>query len=121
MRVVIINDDEPQLRAMQEWVSHAGHEVLTFGRFEPAKTYLATAQTDVVVTDVRLGAFNGLHLVMVAKGGHPETTAIVLAGSEDSVLRRDAANLGARFCLKPIGSEQLLRAIDPAAGESAED
>jgi two-component system cell cycle response regulator len=117
MRVVIVNGDEPLLLAMREWIVGAGHEVVTFGRFEPAKTYLATAHTDALVTDVRLGAFNGLQLVMIAKHGHPETTAVVLSNAEDPVLRNDAANIGACFCVKPIDSEQLLHGIHGAASE----
>jgi DNA-binding NtrC family response regulator len=117
MHVVIVDNDEPMLRAMQKWITDSGHEVVTFGQFEPARNFLATAHTDVLVTDVRLGPFNGLQLVMVAKRRRPEVTAIVLS-LEDPVLRHDAANIGACFCVKPIGSDQLLHGIRGAAGQS---
>lgn len=111
MRVVIVDDNEPLLRAMEECVAGAGHDVVAFGQFESAKTYLATTQFDVLVTDVRLGAYNGLQLAMFAKLEHPETTAIVLSGFDDPVLRKDAASIGARFCVKPVGTEALLDGI----------
>jgi len=111
MRVVIVDDNEPLLHAMEQCVASAGHDVVVFAQFESAKTYLATTQFDVLVTDVRLGAYNGLQLAMFAKLEHPETTAIVLSGFDDPVLRKDAASIGARFCLKPVGTDALLDGI----------
>jgi DNA-binding NtrC family response regulator len=111
MRVVIVDDNEPLLRAMEQCVARAGHEVVAFAQFEPAKSYLATTQFDVLVTDVRLGAYNGLQLALFAKLEHPETTAIVLSGFDDPVLRRDAASIGARFCVKPVRQDALLNGI----------
>jgi DNA-binding NtrC family response regulator len=118
MRVVIVDDNEPLLRAMEQCVAGAGHDVVAFGQFESAKTYLATTQFDVLVTDVRLGAYNGLQLAMFAKLEHPETTAIVLSGFDDPVLRKDAASIGARFCVKPVGTDALLDGIANTSPQS---
>jgi DNA-binding NtrC family response regulator len=118
MRVVIVDDNEPLLHAMEQCVASAGHDVVVFAQFESAKTYLATTQFDVLVTDVRLGAYNGLQLAMFAKLEHPETTAIVLSGFDDPVLRKDAASIGARFCLKPVGTDALLDGIASPPSQS---
>jgi two-component system, response regulator YesN len=112
MRVVIVDDNIPLLEALGQLVTRAGHDVTTFSGFLPAKKYLETARVDVLLTDVRLGAFNGLQLVMTVKKDYPETSAIVFSGFEDPVLRRDAAKLGATFCLKPVAAEQLLHSIE---------
>ena len=114
MRVVIVDDNVVLLQAMEQFVVGAGHQVVAFAQFEPAKTYLATTPFDVLVTDVRLGAYNGLQLAMFAKLEHPETTAIVLSGFDDPVLRKDAASIGASFCLKPVGTVALLEGIENA-------
>jgi DNA-binding NtrC family response regulator len=111
MRVVIVDDNVPLLEAMRDCVTRAGHEVVSFSEFQAARNYLATAQTDVLITDIRLGAFNGLQLVLIAKFKHPGTSSIVLSGFEDPVLRHDAATMGALFRLKPIGTDQLLDGI----------
>ena len=115
MRVVIVDDNVPLLETMREFVARAGHEVTAFSEFQAARSYLGTAQTDVLITDIRLGAFNGLQLVLIAKLKHPTTSAIVLSGFEDPVLRHDAASMGALFRLKPIGTDQLLDGIQNAA------
>jgi DNA-binding NtrC family response regulator len=112
VRVVIVDDNIPLLEALGQLVERAGHDVMMFSGFLPAKKYLETARIDVLVTDVRLGAFNGLQLVMTAKKDYPETSAIVFSGFEDPVLRRDAAKMGAAFCLKPVAAEQLLHSIE---------
>jgi DNA-binding NtrC family response regulator len=118
MLVVIVDDNEALLRAMEQSVTAAGHHVIAFAQFEAAKTYLATTPFDVLVTDVRLGAYNGLQLAMIAKLEHPEATAIVLSGFDDPVLRKDAANIGATFCLKPVGTVALLEGIANAPERS---
>lgn len=112
MRVVIVDDDQHTLRRLQDGFVGAGHDVVAFGRFDLAKRYLAGNRPDVLVTDVRLGAFNGLQLVILAKLDQPDMTAFVLSRDEDCVLRKDAASMGACFHVKPIETSQLLIEIE---------
>ncbi len=67
---------------------------------------------DVLITDVRLGAFNGLQLVVRAKSISPDVVAVVLTGFDDHVLHQEAVGVGAHFLLKPIRVEQLLQLLD---------
>jgi len=67
---------------------------------------------DLVVADVRLGAFNGLHLAMRAIwSGIP---AIVL-GFEDGVLRREAAAMGAAYLAGRVDPRGLLAMVESLA------
>jgi DNA-binding NtrC family response regulator len=109
--VMLVDDDESLLRLVTAWLKTAGYEVEAFDHFETAKTRLKDFTPDVLITDVRLGDFNGLQLVMFAKLEHPEITAVVLTGFEDPVLRRDASAAGATYLVKPVRTEQLLEAI----------
>lgn len=109
--VLIVDDDEAMLRLITTWVVGAGHQVTSFGQFAEAKTYLATAKPDAIIADVRLGAFNGLQLVIQAKLEHPEITAIVLTGFYDAVLSGEVSKLGASYLVKPITSDQLLEKL----------
>jgi DNA-binding NtrC family response regulator len=101
-RVVLVDDDEALLQVLAIGLEHAGCEVIAFGRFEDAKKYLATVTPDVLITDVRLGGSNGLHLVVMSKLSHPEMTAVVMTGYDDVVLKKDAAAVGAHYVVKPI-------------------
>jgi len=61
---------------------------------------------EVLVTDVRLGPYNGLHLVAVARVEFPRTVAIVIGG-QDHVLEVEAAGRGARYLLAPVTPREL--------------
>ena len=107
-QVLIVDDDEAVLGMFTGILRNAGHEVKPFSRFEAAKAYLSTVKPDVLISDVRLGAFNGLQLVVYAKLEHPDMIAIVLTGFDDPVLRTEADNAGALYLVKPIESQRLL-------------
>jgi DNA-binding NtrC family response regulator len=109
--VLIVDDDEAMLRLITTWVGGAGHQVVSFDQFGDAKSYLTTTTPDVIIADVRLGAFNGLQLVIQAKLEHPEITAIVLTGFYDPVLSGEVSKLGATYLVKPITSDQLLEKV----------
>ena len=111
--VLMVDDDEAVLDMFTGLLRQAGHEVTSFSRFENAKAYLSVAKPDVLISDVRLGAFNGLQLVVFAKLQHPEMIAIVLTGFDDPVLRTEAAHAGASYLVKPTDSERILDLIDP--------
>ena len=66
----------------------------------------------MLISDVRLGAFNGLQLVVYAKLEHPDMIAIVLTGFDDPVLRTEAAHAGASYLVKPIESQRILDLVD---------
>ena len=110
-RAMIVDDDKATLRLVKNWLVGMGFVVDAFDEFGPAKRHLTESTPNVLITDVRLGAFNGLQLVVFAKLAHPEIVAIVLTGFEDPVLRKDAADAGAVYLAKPIRAEQLIEVI----------
>ena len=111
-RVVLVDDDDAQLDIVTQFLSRAGHEVVTFSQFPAAKDYLTNERTDVVITDIRLGAFNGLQLVIQAKVGNRRTLAIVLTWFDDPVVQAEAAKAGAEYMVKPVNIEELLARIE---------
>ena len=113
MRVMLVDDDPALLTLMKGWAMRAGHEAIGFSRFDAAKDYLATTTPDALIADVRLGAFNGLQLVVQAKLDHPELIAIVLTGYDDPVLRKEANATDAHYLVKPVDAEQVLSCLKP--------
>jgi DNA-binding NtrC family response regulator len=109
---VVVDDDASVLRLLRDLLTGAGFEVEAFNDFQEAKERLRTGGVRVLITDVRLGAFNGLQLVVRAKATSPDIVAVVLTGFDDHVLHQDAVGVGAHFLLKPIHVEQLLQLID---------
>jgi DNA-binding NtrC family response regulator len=109
---IVVDDDAGVLRLLKDILTNAGFTVETYDDFGAAKDRLGTSGVRVLITDVRLGAFNGLQLVVKAKSTSPDATAIVLTGFDDQVLHQDAVGVGAHFLLKPVRSEQILQLLD---------
>jgi DNA-binding NtrC family response regulator len=66
-------------------------------RFESARRRLAASPYDLLVTNIRLEEFNGLHLVYLVKLSGFPTRAIVHDAETDLGLARDAQTAGAFF------------------------
>ena len=111
--VLIVDDDRAILGLVEQWLTAAGYSVVACDRFETAKQHLADAQPDVLLTDVRLGAFNGLQLVILAKEMGPHT-AVVMSAFDDPMLRKDANLCGAGYLAKPFTRDQVLAALEEA-------
>jgi FixJ family two-component response regulator len=83
--------------------------------FATAKQYL-DEQPAVLISEVRLGEYNGLHLALRAQGrGVPA----VLIGEPDSVLQREATQLGATYLAGVLDAQRLLSVIQPLTETAA--
>ena len=109
---ILIADDDPSIRAwLTRLLGDAGYRVVAAGSVEEAKKTLISdggSRPDLLITDVRMGAFNGLQLVAMDPRHIP---AIVMTGHDDPVVEADARQLGAEFLLKPLDPAFLLRLV----------
>ncbi len=87
--------------------------VVACDSFERARQKLKDQPFDALITDVRLGAFNGLQLAVMARDMYPNMRLIVFSGFDDPVLRSDAEQIGATYLVKPVASGELLKLLDP--------
>lgn len=109
--VLLVDDDPAVLQLVRQWLSSAGYTVIACDRFETAKQHLAAQAPDILVTDVRLGAYNGLQLVILAKQQGPQVAAVVMSAFDDPTLRKEAAQSGAGYVNKPCTRDQVLTAV----------
>jgi two-component system response regulator AtoC len=107
-RVLIVDDDEVYLDGMKELLEEAGYEVFLATSFEEGRQKLRDRSPDLLIIDVRLGAFNGLQLIST---GQLHIPTIVVTGFDDTVLRADAGGFGASYVVKPIKPSALLALI----------
>jgi DNA-binding response OmpR family regulator len=107
--ILIVDDDRATREGLARLLADDGYRVLTADTFERAVDVLKTRMPDLVLLDVRLGEFNGLQLLVTSPRPVP---AIVITGYADSVLERDARNMGAEFLVKPITHDRLVEMID---------
>ena len=113
-KVLVVDDDRQVLRYLCEVLDEAGYDTTSCDRFMDAKTLLGSTPPDLLITDIRLGAYNGLQLAFFARDRHPGIHIIVLTGYEDPTLRETAASSGALFLVKPVRRETLLGAVASA-------
>lgn len=115
-KILIVDDDPALLEALERAFRDAGEDVVARGSFEDARKALRTTSFDALITDVRLGAFNGLQLAVMARDAHPDIRLIVFSGFDDPVLRSDAEQIGAVYLVKPVTSSQLLEILRRVPG-----
>ena len=108
-RVLIVDDDEVYLEGMKELLEDAGYVVDLASSFDDGKQQLREHSPDLLIIDIRLGAFNGLQLIST---GRVRIPAIVVTGFDDTVLRADADGFGASYVVKPIQPAALLELIE---------
>jgi CheY-like chemotaxis protein len=110
--ILIVDDDPATLVGMVALVEGAGHSALGAADYAEGRRLLTQLPIDLVVVDVRLGAYNGLQLIVLAQSLPTPPAAIVTSGFEDHVLQEEARHLGAPFLLKPIDPALLLLEIE---------
>ena len=91
-------------------LSGLGFRVMASDTFQDARAKLTTPLA-LMVTELRLGEYNGLHLVLRGKSSHPQLAAIVTSHIDDPVLYEEAERLGAIFVLKSVGAHQFRAAV----------
>lgn len=110
-RLILAVDDDPRaLKALADLLTIFGYRVITASTFEEARRLLDEQPPDLLITDLRLGSYNGLQLVIRDRLKRPEMPCIVLTGYDDPVLKADTEKHGAVFMVKPIDPPEF-RAI----------
>lgn len=116
-RVLIV---EPDLETRRLLMSAAGKvaDVVCQPTFAAARQYvLSGAQIDFLVTNVRLGDYNGLHLVYLAAGRDTPPRSIAYTDTRDPGLAREARRAGAFYDTRTslvLAIATYLRAALPA-------
>lgn len=112
--LLIVSTDPSVLAGRTSALTAAGYTISASAGFPDARQILAAGTSpDVLITDVRLGPYNGLHLVAIARVEHPRTLGIVV-GQADPVLEAEARGLAARYLISPLSGSDLVTAVADA-------
>ena len=115
-KILIVDDTTATLGALAELLSNAGFAVATAENFEEAKRKIDQEEPDLLIVDIRLGPYNGLHLVVRERLAHPERPVIMTTGFPDALLEAEARRYGAEFLEKPIRSAELIALVRKLLG-----
>jgi DNA-binding response OmpR family regulator len=116
LRVLIVDDDTDLLNVLEEALRRGGLVPVIHNTFERGRDALHAAPFDALLTDIRLGPFNGLQLAIEARELQPGIRIVVFSGFDDPVLRAQAEDIGATFVTKPALPSMLLRELTSSGG-----
>jgi len=95
-RILLVDGDDVT-RALVEIAAAPLAHVESHRRFETARARLIGGTFDFLVTNVRLGAYNGLHLVYLGSMDPDRPRAIVYSDGDDAGLAREVQRAGAFY------------------------
>jgi DNA-binding response OmpR family regulator len=116
-RILVLDDDEHALSGIVELLRDAGHHVTGAATYDAAKRLLQVSPFDLLVSDVRVRSFNGLHLVMQTRAEHPETAIIIITGYDDPLIELEAHRYRADLVRKPIRPAEFLQRVNEALAQ----
>jgi DNA-binding NtrC family response regulator len=106
--VLIVDDDGATRRGLAQLLVQAGYEATAVGTFDEARRIIGTTPPDLLITDIRLDAYNGLQLILNSPRQIP---TIVITGYADPVLEAEARRGGAAYLVKPVQPSDLLALV----------
>ncbi len=107
---VLVDADVAELRRSEQMLEQAGFVVMSADSFAQAKALLASMTPEIVIADIKLRAYNGLHLAALCAVWRPGTPFIATHNTYDVVLDADAKRLSAAYVVKTPSREQLTKA-----------
>jgi DNA-binding response OmpR family regulator len=96
MTAAVISVSAKSRRERRQLLEQADYRVFTADSFDAGSALVRRVQPDLLIVDVRLLEFNGVHLALRAREDSPGTRTVVV-GEPDVVLERDAAKIGAQY------------------------
>jgi DNA-binding NtrC family response regulator len=110
-KILILEDDLDVAWVYEKALREDGNTVTVCSSFEDAREHLRREPPDAVLTDVRVGQYNGLQLAMLFRRQSPAGRIVVVTGYDDTVIRKEVGELHAEFLLKPVRIAQLKSAL----------
>ncbi len=113
--VLIVEDDSSLGRALCCDLTEYGFTVSLTDSMENAVEILTTTTIDVLLTDLRLGASDGIDLLERVRELSPHTRAVLMSGFASARDYQRAVELGAvRVLCKPFSRAELIQCIRQA-------
>ena len=105
---LVVEPEDADRAFLVSTLTSAGLRVSAADSFATARARLLRQPPTLLMTEIRLGFHNGLHLAHLARWKRPQMLLVVTSSYRDPVLIRDAAALGASFVPKPMTAEALI-------------
>ena len=117
LSLLVVHPDPAALAEQLVCFQHAGCVAAGTTSFADARALVAAFRPDVLVTSVRIGEYNGIHLAILARMTHGAPTIVI--GDDDPVLEREAEQAGAQYVITPSDPSDLIAVVRRAAGSDS--
>ncbi len=112
-RLLIVDDDASIRETLLGHFSRAGAEATTAASGEDALAQLATADPDLILTDLRMPGMSGLELLAVVRERTPDIDVIIMTAFEDMQTAVSAMKAGALdYLVKPLDLDVIDLVVD---------
>jgi DNA-binding response OmpR family regulator len=119
-RILLVDCDLIAPAAAEQALAKAGYRVAVVSTFEQATRQLELDWPDLLITAIRLRAFNGLHLLLRARADRGDLPVIITGHSTD--FTSDITRYGAHFVSDPLDCVILLGTVaELLAGRAPHD
>ena len=95
-RALVVDADPIFVSELAPIVTAVGFRVLALSDFTAARHELYASRPQALIANLRLGAFNGIHLAYLAKINNPETRAMIY-GEDDRMLAAEVQSARAFY------------------------
>lgn len=114
-RIFVVDDDNDHLRAVTDWLTVSGFDVMAFERAEDAFKAVVDQSPDLVLTDLRMPGIDGVTLLNSIKRKAAGVPVILLTAHGDVAVAVDAMKRGAEdFIEKPYDADRLVAILTKA-------
>jgi DNA-binding NtrC family response regulator len=112
--VVLVHTDPDVLHRAEALLYDAGYAVVSASSFHAARKAIDSVDPDLLIADVRLDDFNGLHLAILSRLERPLTPVIITHTCPDSMLENEARRCEAAFVVDPLANPDFLPSVRSA-------
>lgn len=119
--IILVNAVARTLRHTEALLSDRGHLVAALDSFEQARNLLDSVTPDLLIADVRLGAYNGLQLAARSRFDHPDVPVIVTSAQPDEIAAQQAERFDAMFIAAPLENPDFVPMVEAALAKRRDE
>jgi len=109
--VLVVEPERRQRGKTAFWLRAAGYRVDVADSFALARDKIDTSVPTCLITSVKLGVYNGLHLIARTRCSHSLVAFVLMHDVSDPVLESEARSHDAEFLVVPCHQDELLDAV----------
>ncbi len=118
-RILVVDSNQQVGAATARVLADAQYDTRFVATFGEALGEVTRQCPDLVITAVRLGHYNGIHLALRCRLQCPDVPVLIMGVGSDAKLADDASSMDMRFALRPPTYAALLLLVREALGGDA--